>query len=50
MGHSAADMVDYEVSFTSSGGRRQHDSLEPHREEVHHREVTEGDQEIADTE
>jgi len=35
------------VLLTSGGGRRQHDSLEPHRKEVHYREVTETDQEIA---
>ena len=37
------------ILLTSSGGGRQHNSLEPHREEVHDGEVTKCNQEIADS-
>ena len=42
------EKLDQAVLLTGSGGGRQHDSLEPHREEVHDGEVTECNQEIAD--
>ena len=46
---SATDeKMNHAVLLTSSGSRRQHDSLKPHWKEVHDGEVTKRNQEIAD--
>lgn len=50
IGRSTADIMNHVSLLTGSGGRRQHDGLKPHREEIQYSEVTEGDQEIARSE